>query len=109
MDYFENSKKVISKIRPSSRPHAKIIAPEKRKRLNDRRKLHTYLADDLRKGLADRRRHHAQNPSFRRRDFEDRRRTYTYLADDRRSGIADRRNRRRFLPPWWRMVVSGLH
>ena len=106
MDYSGKSKKVVVRIGSSDRSHIKVVVPEKRKHLNDRRKLYTYLADDLRNGLADRRKHHTHLPIFRRRDSEDRRIIHTYLADDRRSGIADRRNRKRFLPPWWRMVVS---
>lgn len=37
------------------KPYAKIIVPEKRKGQKDRRKLHTYFADDRRAGFADRR------------------------------------------------------
>jgi hypothetical protein len=59
MGNSENPKQVIVKIGPPNHPYAKIIVPEKRKRLKDRRKLHTYIADDLRNGLADRRKYNA--------------------------------------------------
>ena len=55
MSTSENPKQVIVKVGPPDNPYAKIIVPEKRKRLEDRRKLHTYIADDSRNGLADRR------------------------------------------------------
>jgi hypothetical protein len=55
MGNSENPKQVIVKVGPPNNPYAKIIVPEKRKRLEDRRKLHTYIANDLRNGLADRR------------------------------------------------------
>jgi hypothetical protein len=43
------------KIGPPDKPYAKLIVKERRVRLNDRRKLHTYIADDKRSGIADRR------------------------------------------------------
>jgi hypothetical protein len=47
----------ILKIGPHDRPYAKLIITEKRYGLKDRRKLHTYIADDRRSGIADRRKH----------------------------------------------------
>ena len=40
---------------PYKNPHIKIIVPEKRNGQKDRRKLSTYIADDRRRGSADRR------------------------------------------------------
>jgi len=45
----------ILKIGPPDKPYAKLIFTEKRFGLNDRRKLHTYISDDRRSGIADRR------------------------------------------------------
>ena len=106
MEKSRNSKQVIVEVGPSNKPYAKIIVPEKRKKLKDRRKLHTYIANDLRKGSADRRRCQNEDSRYLRRGVEDRRITNTYVADDRRSGIADRRNRKRFRPPLWQVIVS---
>ena len=55
MGNSDNPKQVIVKVGPPNNPYARIIVPEKRKRLKDRRKLHTYIANDSRSGLADRR------------------------------------------------------
>lgn len=106
MGNSENSKQAVVEVGPANNPYAKIIVPEKRNCLKDRRKLHTYVAEDLRNGLSDRRKCNTQDPLHVKRDIEDRRKIYTYVADDRRSGIAERRNRRRFLPPLWEVVVA---
>ena len=45
----------ILKIGPPDKPYAKLFFTEKRFGFNDRRKLHTYIADDRRSGIADRR------------------------------------------------------
>ena len=45
----------ILKIGPPDKPYAKLIFPENRFGLDDRRKLHTYIAKDRRSGIADRR------------------------------------------------------
>ena len=38
-----------------SKPYAKIIITEKRRAAKDRRKINTYIANDRRSGIADRR------------------------------------------------------
>ena len=55
MSDIKKGKESIIKIGPSDKPYAKIIFTEKRFGLNDRRILHTYIADDRRSGIADRR------------------------------------------------------
>ena len=54
----DNNKKNESTITigPPDKPYAKMFITERRVGLSDRRKLHTYLADDRRSGKADRRR-----------------------------------------------------
>ena len=105
MSTSDKSTKVVVQVGPADNPYAKIIVREKRKRLRDRRKLQTYIARDLRKGVADRRQSKTQTPFQVKRKVADRRKINTYVADERRSGIADRRNRKRFLPPLWEVVV----
>jgi hypothetical protein len=46
---------LIRKIGPPDKPYAKLIYTERRMALFDRRKLYTYIADDRRIGIADRR------------------------------------------------------
>ena len=46
---------------PPDKPYAKLIFTEKRFGLNDRRKTNTYIADDRRSGIADRRRNQNRN------------------------------------------------
>jgi hypothetical protein len=48
-------RKVVIKRGPSNNPYAKIILPEKRTGPKERRKLYTYIADDRRSGIEDRR------------------------------------------------------
>ena len=55
MKKTENNKQAFYAIGPTDKPYAKIIVPEKRSSLKDRRKIHTYIADDKRSGIADRR------------------------------------------------------
>ena len=55
MENNENKKQAIYERGPADKPYAKIIITEKRSGLKDRRKLHTYIADDRRSGVADRR------------------------------------------------------
>ena len=50
-------------IGPPDKPYAKLIIAEKRIGLYDRRKLHTYIADDRRGGIADRRKNQYKNNS----------------------------------------------
>lgn len=45
----------ILNIGPPDKPNAKLIFTEKRFGQKDRRKLYTYIADDRRSGIADRR------------------------------------------------------
>lgn len=51
----ENKKQATYEIGPAGQAYAKITIPEKRSGPRDRRKLHTYIADDRRSGIADRR------------------------------------------------------
>jgi hypothetical protein len=46
---------IVIKIGPPDKPFAKIILPDKRFGQNDRRQLHTYIAEDRRSGIVDRR------------------------------------------------------
>jgi hypothetical protein len=51
----EKKKQETGEKMPSSKPNAAKIRLEKRKQQKDRRKTNTYLADDQRSGIADRR------------------------------------------------------
>lgn len=51
----DEKRKVIITRGPVSEPYAKIIITEKRKATKDRRKTNTFIADDRRKGIAERR------------------------------------------------------
>jgi hypothetical protein len=55
MESSKQKKQVVIKKGPSGKPYAKIILPERRKRPKDRRKINTFIADDRRSGIADRR------------------------------------------------------
>ena len=55
MEEIEKGRRVVIGIGPSNRPYAKIILPEKRIGSEDRRTLHTFIADDRRSGIANRR------------------------------------------------------
>ena len=57
MEATKENKKIIIKVGPPDKPYAKIFTPDRRTKLKDRRKAHTYLAKDRRSGLADRRNH----------------------------------------------------
>jgi hypothetical protein len=105
MDKPEYLVQITGFAEPSDEPSARRIVLEKRKRRKDRRKLQTYIADDLRNGIADRRRPPVQEQNCASSEIEDRRQTHTYVADDQRSGIADRRRSKRFLLPLRRVVV----
>ena len=87
-------------FRNYSEQHMRIIGQERRIGQRDRRLKNTYIADDRRNGIADRRKGIVY--CLKRLRTEDRRQIHTYIAKDRRSGIADRRNRKEILPPWWR-------
>ena len=54
MEESENKHQTVLKIGPTDKPYAKIFLKEKRGGLKDRRKLHTYIANDRRNGIADR-------------------------------------------------------
>ena len=92
MEQNPKPEKVEIKVGPPGNPYAKITRTERRKSSVDRRRLNTYIANDRRGGISDRRKpigHHQ-----RRLNTEDRRQLHTYVAKDRRSGIADRRKLR---------------
>jgi hypothetical protein len=55
MERSDEKRHVIITRGPVSEPYAKIILPEKRKGLKDRRKINTFIAEDRRCGIADRR------------------------------------------------------
>jgi hypothetical protein len=109
MDKPEYLVEITGFAEPPDEPSAGIIVLEKRKRRKDRRRLQTYIADDLRNGIADRRKTTVQEQNCASSEIEDRRRTHTYVADDQRSGIADRRRSKRFLLPLKRVVVYCSH
>ena len=48
-------KKVVIERGPASKPYAKIIITEKRKGSKERRKTNTFIENDRRSGVADRR------------------------------------------------------
>jgi hypothetical protein len=81
-----------------------VTQKERRFGQKDRRVLNTYVAEERRGGIADRRKPRVYR--FKRLRLEDRRQTHTYVANDRRSGIADRRNPKRIIPPWWRLILK---
>jgi hypothetical protein len=51
----KQKKETVLEIGPADRPYAKIIIRERRTDQKDRRKIHTYISDDRRSGIADRR------------------------------------------------------
>jgi hypothetical protein len=55
MDKVKKSEKVVIAAGPPNNPYGKIIRTERRFRIEDRRRLYTYIADDRREGFADRR------------------------------------------------------
>ena len=54
-------REIVLKIGPSEKPNAKLCVKEKRKGLEDQRKLKTYIANDRRSGIADRRKERNEN------------------------------------------------
>ena len=88
----KNSGKVVIKVGPTGTPYAKIMRTERRLGLRDRRRLNTYIANDRRSGLSNRRKPFGHR--LKRLRTKDRRQMNTYIAKDRRSGIADRRKLR---------------
>jgi hypothetical protein len=87
-------------FRNHSEQYIRIIGQERRIGQRDRRLNNTYIADDRRNGIADRRKPRVYR--LKRLRTEDRRQLHTYIANDRRSGIADRRDPKRIIPSWWR-------
>lgn len=55
MERTEEKRQIVIERGPPSEPYAKIILPEKRKGPKDRRKTNTFIADDRRSGISDRR------------------------------------------------------
>ena len=55
MQIPKNVKKIVVTVGPSNHPYAKILLPEKRKGLKDRRKMYTYVAKERRSGIVERR------------------------------------------------------
>ena len=55
MERSDGKKLVVIKRGPASKPYAKIIITEKRKAPKDRRKTNTFIENDRRSGIADRR------------------------------------------------------
>jgi len=55
MDLPKNVKRVVITIGPPDKPYAEILLPDKRIGKNDRRKSPTLVAQDQRRGVADRR------------------------------------------------------
>ena len=55
MKKSERKLHTVLKIAPSDRPYAKIFLEEKRNGEKDRRKVHTYILNDRRSGIADKR------------------------------------------------------
>ena len=55
MEGSDEKRQVVITRGPASEPFAKIIIAEKRKGSKDRRKINTFIANDRRNGIADRR------------------------------------------------------
>ena len=55
MERRNEKKKVVIERGPASEPYAKIIITEKRKGSKERRKTNTFIENDRRSGIADRR------------------------------------------------------
>ena len=55
MDKPKKYKEVVITVGPPGSPYGKIIRTERRRGLEDRRRLNTYIEGDRRAGLADRR------------------------------------------------------
>ena len=49
------NKQIIIKVGPPDKPYARIFTPDRRTELKDRREAHTFISNDRRSGLADRR------------------------------------------------------
>lgn len=55
MNNSKHIRPVILYLEPTDEKLAKLILPERRTHQKDRRKVYTYIADDRRSGIADRR------------------------------------------------------
>jgi hypothetical protein len=55
MEETDNKKSAFYEIGPADKPYARVMVPEKRSGLEDRRKIPTFIADDRRSGIANRR------------------------------------------------------
>ena len=55
MNISDHTQKVVITIGPSDKPYVKIFLPEKRNGEKDRRKFRSNVANDRRRGVADRR------------------------------------------------------
>jgi hypothetical protein len=55
MERGDEKQRVVITRGPASEPYAKIIIVEKRKATKDRRQSNTFIANDKRSGIADRR------------------------------------------------------
>ena len=55
MDKLKKYNEVVITVGPPGSPYGKIIRTERRRGLEDRRRLNTYIEGDRRAGLADRR------------------------------------------------------
>ena len=55
MEEFSESEKIVITVGPQGNPYAKIMRTERRISFNDRRRLNTFIANDKRSGIADRR------------------------------------------------------
>ena len=55
MEEADNNKHAFYEIGPADKPYAKVMVPERRSGLEERRKIPTFIADDRRSGIADRR------------------------------------------------------
>ena len=56
MENIAAKREIVIESGPIGRPYAKIILQERRNSPTDRRTLHTFIANDQRSGIADRRR-----------------------------------------------------
>jgi hypothetical protein len=55
MDNDKKTEKIVISVGPPNNPYGKIIRTERRFWIKDRRREYIYIADDRRKGFADRR------------------------------------------------------
>ena len=64
MDIPKNIKRVVVTIGPSDKPYAKVFLADERKGQKDRRVLRTYMVNDRRSGIVDRRNQNDSNPEL---------------------------------------------